>query len=215
MASAPSSGCRLKTPPGEAGHRRPSPSRVRPAGSHALGCYGKKSRPYRPPGVGSRRSAMKHAGTSVVSVSPRASLCPPLRSLAGSLFGRIGSLAGALGIAAAMGLVAVATTEAARAQATFSGLGDLPGGSFESAANAVSADGRVIVGSSISAFGLEAFRWEDGVMTGLGDLPGGVFSSAPRTAASADGRVIVGHGAASCPAVEAFRWENGMMNWPG
>jgi hypothetical protein len=37
MASAPPSRCRLKAPPGEAGHRRPSPSRVRPAGSHALG----------------------------------------------------------------------------------------------------------------------------------------------------------------------------------
>ena len=33
----PLSGCRLQTPLGEAGHRRPSPSRVRPAGSHALG----------------------------------------------------------------------------------------------------------------------------------------------------------------------------------
>jgi hypothetical protein len=41
---------------------------------------------------------MKHAGTSVVGI-PRAPLCPPLRSLAVSLLGRIGPLACALAIA--------------------------------------------------------------------------------------------------------------------
>ena len=41
---------------------------------------------------------MKHAATSVVGI-PRAPLCPPLRSLAVSLFGRIGPLACALVIA--------------------------------------------------------------------------------------------------------------------
>ena len=41
---------------------------------------------------------MKHAATSVVG-TPRAPLCPPLRSLAVSLFGRIGPLACALAIA--------------------------------------------------------------------------------------------------------------------
>jgi probable HAF family extracellular repeat protein len=112
-----------------------------------------------------------------------------------------------------MGLVAIATAEVAQAQVTFSGLGDLPGGSFESAANAVSADGRVIVGSSISAFGLEAFRWEDGVMTGLGDLPGGDFESTAY-GISLDGWVIVGRSSGASGG-EAFRWEDGVMNGLG
>ena len=41
------------------------------------------------------------------------------------------------------------------------GLGDLPGGSFNSDALATSADGSVVVGGSESASGSEAFRWED------------------------------------------------------
>jgi len=155
---------------------------------------------------------MKHAAMPVAEF-PRAPLSPPLRSLAVSLFGRIVSLACALAMAAAMGLVAVATAEVARAQATFSGLGDLPGGSFESAANAVSADGRVIVGSSVSASGPEAFRWEDGFMTGLGDLPGGDFESTAY-GISLDGRVIVGWSSGASGG-EAFRWEDGVMNGLG
>ena len=116
-------------------------------------------------------------------------------------------------LACLTGLAVIPSAETARAQAMFSGLGDLPGGAFDSAANAVSADGRVVVGSSFSASGPEAFRWEDGVMTGLGDLPGSVFSSVA-TAVSADGRVIVGHGQ-SASGLEAFRWENGMITGLG
>jgi len=41
---------------------------------------------------------------------------------------------------------------------SFSGLGDLPGGSVYSGANGISADGSVVVGASESASGLEAFR---------------------------------------------------------
>ena len=58
---------------------------------------------------------------------------------------------------------------------TFQGLGFLPGGGPDSYAYGVSADGRVVVGSSRSAtMSKEAFRWtaEEG-MIGLGDLPGG------------------------------------------
>jgi probable HAF family extracellular repeat protein len=55
------------------------------------------------------------------------------------------------------------------------GLGDLLGGDFNSAAFAVSGDGRVVVGSSLSTSGEEAFRWENGVISGLGDLPGGAI----------------------------------------
>jgi hypothetical protein len=43
--------------------------------------------------------------------------------------------------------------------ASFTGLGDLPGGSFYSVAYGVSADGSVVVGQGNSASGGEAFIW--------------------------------------------------------
>jgi probable HAF family extracellular repeat protein len=107
------------------------------------------------------------------------------------------------------GLAVIPSAETAAAQAMFSGLGDLPGGAFDSVANAVSADGLVIVGEGSSASGSEAFRWEGGVMTGLGDLPGGEFESIAR-AVSADGQIVVGSGRGTS-GLEAFRWENGTM----
>ena len=62
--------------------------------------------------------------------------------------------------------------------ASFQGLGDLPGASFDSVAYAVSADGSTVVGRSISTPGFEAFRWtQAGGMVGLGDLPGASFNS--------------------------------------
>jgi probable HAF family extracellular repeat protein len=62
------------------------------------------------------------------------------------------------------------------------------------------------VGRGISGNGSEAFRWTaaDG-MQGLGDLPGGAFNSWAH-GVSADGAVIVGHGASDNGALEAFRW---------
>lgn len=103
--------------------------------------------------------------------------------------------------------------------ATFGGLGDLPGGAFNSAANAVSADGSVIVGASQSAAGYEGFRWtlESGIV-GLGDLPGGSFSS-PASRVSADGLTIVGS-SVSASGPEAFRWTSatgitGLGDLPG
>ena len=60
---------------------------------------------------------------------------------------------------------------------SFMGLGDLPGGNFHSLVDDMSSDGSVVVGSSESASGLEAFRWtEDTGMVGLGDLPGGLLN---------------------------------------
>lgn len=88
------------------------------------------------------------------------------------------------------------------------GLGDLPGGIFNSDARGVSADGTVIVGESNSATGSEAFRWtpEEG-MVGLGSLPGGGFNTSA-TATSADGSVIVGNGRFAGSAIEeAFVWD--------
>ena len=85
-------------------------------------------------------------------------------------------------------------------------LGDLPGGETRSRANAISADGTVIVGQSTSANGREAFRWTtaDG-MVGLGDLPGGTFES-ESLAVSADGSVVVGR-ATVTSGYEAFIWD--------
>ena len=94
--------------------------------------------------------------------------------------------------------------------ASFSGLGDLPGGSFSSNATAVSADGSVVVGSSRSSNGLEAFRWEAGNMVGLGTLSSGFFSSTAN-GVSADGSVVVGHSNTGLFGTEAFRWEAGNM----
>jgi uncharacterized membrane protein len=74
------------------------------------------------------------------------------------------------------------------------GLGDLPGGTFLSAAYAVSADGSVIVGSSNVGPTIndnEPFRWtSSGGMAGLGLLPGS-FNGRARSV-SADGSVVVG-----------------------
>lgn len=81
------------------------------------------------------------------------------------------------------------------------GLGDLPGGGFFSIANAVSADGSVVVGSSESQSGEEAFIWDQGrgmrglsgiLSTGGIDLTGWTLSEAADV--SADGRTIVGTG---------------------
>lgn len=97
--------------------------------------------------------------------------------------------------------------------ASFTWLGDLPGGEVKSQATAISADGRVVVGHSSSASGVEAFRYADGVMTGLGDLPGKSPFESYAYDVSADGSVIVGrsggYGAGSQR--QGFRFANGVM----
>jgi probable HAF family extracellular repeat protein len=93
--------------------------------------------------------------------------------------------------------------------ASFTGLGDLPGGSFDSGATAVSADGSVVVGrSSVDFCCYEAFRWTSaGGMVGLGQLDGGGFGfNSFATAVSADGSVVVGFGTPASGTEEAFRW---------
>jgi probable HAF family extracellular repeat protein len=81
------------------------------------------------------------------------------------------------------------------------GLGDLPGGSFSSQANAVSGDGSVVVGRGVSATGdLDAFRWENGVMTSLGGQGDGAEG------VSADGSVVVGIAKHPSGIEQAFRW---------
>ncbi len=92
---------------------------------------------------------------------------------------------------------------------SFIGLGDLPGGLYESFARGVSADGSTAVGRSISAAGPQAFRWTaaDG-MAGLGDLSGGSFHS-EAYGVSDDGTVVVGWSVSSL-GVEAFEWRLGV-----
>lgn len=112
--------------------------------------------------------------------------------------------------------------------AEFFGLGDLPGGPFESRATDISSDGNVVVGySAVDTYEyrpgnersvVEAFRWtrESGMQT-LGTLPG--HSRSRADGVSADGSVIVGYSnepgtslGGSLPS-EAFRWaeEQGMV----
>jgi probable HAF family extracellular repeat protein len=82
------------------------------------------------------------------------------------------------------------------------GLGDLPGGLFESKARAISADGSNVVGQGCSASGYEAFIWD--ATSGMRKLSD-VLSPRVRTALdgwildiafeiSADGRAVVGWG---------------------
>ena len=99
----------------------------------------------------------------------------------------------------------VGAVEAFRWTATggMQSLGDLPGGERFSAALGVTSDGSMIVGTSASGRGLEAFVFTDGMLA-LGDLPGGAFVSIANDI-SADGAVIVGRGN-SARGDEAFIW---------
>jgi probable HAF family extracellular repeat protein len=96
-------------------------------------------------------------------------------------------------------IVSLALVSSAAGQtATFRPLGALPGGSFQSGAAAVSADGSVIVGFSVGLGGPEAVRW-----TGTGGPQSLGASTVYAWAVSADGSVIGGATRDSGP---AFRW---------
>ena len=84
-------------------------------------------------------------------------------------------------------------------------------GGTNSYANAVSANGSVIVGySDITGGGQRAFRYSGGVMSDLGTLLGGTYSYA--FGVSADGSVIVGEsGTAVLGETHAFAWRGGKM----
>src|SRR5262249_45941594 len=80
----------------------------------------------------------------------------------------------------------------------FISLGGLPGGTINSTALAVSADGSVVVGCSDSDVGVQAFRWtRHAGMVGLG------FQRA--SAVSGDGSIVVGHRLVANRA-EPVRW---------
>ena len=79
----------------------------------------------------------------------------------------------------------------------------------------ISDDGRVVVGTSASIFGTEAFMWtrETGIV-GLGDVPGNASSNSPHSSAkaiSANGSVIVGSGSTGAGA-SVWTKELGMQN---
>jgi probable HAF family extracellular repeat protein len=99
---------------------------------------------------------------------------------------------------------------------SFQGLGDFSGGTFESSALRVSADGSVIVGYGTTAAGKQAFRWtqSDG-MVSLGNLPDHSFKQSEARGVSADGAVVVGSGnpvGSGWDSNQGFRWtQNGGM----
>lgn len=88
---------------------------------------------------------------------------------------------------------------------SFFGLGDLPGGTTESYASAISSDGKVVAGTSAAANGTQPFRWTaaDGLMA-LAYLPTG-GSTTYAKAISGNGSVVVGYGP-SASGEQAFRW---------
>jgi probable HAF family extracellular repeat protein len=94
--------------------------------------------------------------------------------------------------------------------ASFQGLGDFPGGSFNSSASSVSDDGSVVVGSGTTASGQQAFRWTPGTgMAALGNLPDGSLRQTWANDVSADGSVIVGAGDPGTGQNKGFRWTEG------
>ncbi len=118
---------------------------------------------------------------------------------------------------------------AAETRPSFHGLGDLPGGEFGSRANAVSADGTTVIGSSIyaeepgsggippvSRYG--PFRWSarEG-MVPLEPLSGTDYDYNYARALSGDGSAIAGHASTPPPVWpitdpfprQAFRWTQG------
>jgi probable HAF family extracellular repeat protein len=79
--------------------------------------------------------------------------------------------------------------------ASFQGLGDLPGGAFESAAQAISSDGSVVVGSGTTLLGKQAFRWTQSTgIVSLGNVHDNSFKESRAYNVSTDGMVVVGSG---------------------
>ena len=95
-----------------------------------------------------------------------------------------------------LGLPAIAA-----ASAFFVGVGSLPGGQHSSDAFDTSGDGSVVIGTSSSTEGTQAYRWtaSDGIV-GLGFLSG---PSSVGRGASGDGSVLAGysHGPSGTEAV--------------
>jgi probable HAF family extracellular repeat protein len=90
------------------------------------------------------------------------------------------------------------------------GLGDLPGGAFDSVANGVSPDGSVIVGGSERTGDLfVGFRWT--AATGMEALPGSTGRPSVANGVAADGRFIVGVRQDTNGIAHASNWLRGEM----
>jgi probable HAF family extracellular repeat protein len=142
----------------------------------------------------------------------------------GTLGGTTGS--GATGVSADGSVVAGYSGSAQGEQAfrwTVSGgmvgLGDLPGGSFRSQGNAISADGSTVVGwGTVASDRMRAFRWTaSSGLVDLGLVPGLTQVQSQAFAVSADGSVVVGYVSDSSQGNRrAFRWDpaSGMTALP-
>jgi uncharacterized membrane protein len=87
--------------------------------------------------------------------------------------------------------------------ASFLALGDLPDNTFNSSANCISNDGSVIVGTGISALGLQAFIWtENSGMVAMENLTTSNFKDYWPNSVSGNGSVIVGGGG------KYYEWNN-------
>lgn len=88
------------------------------------------------------------------------------------------------------------------------GLGDLAGGTYNSAAHGVSADGSVIVGTASGPTGELPFRWTEATgMVSIGALPAGV-NHGNAAGVSSDGSIIVGSLEES-ETTEGYMWTQG------
>ena len=94
-------------------------------------------------------------------------------------------------------------------QALFKGLGDLPGGKYESYAYGVSGDGKVVVGSAVDENCPQAVKWvydpstETFSTVPLGTLNGQVYGEA--RSVSYNGTIIAGTNANS-QGIYSFKW---------
>ena len=87
--------------------------------------------------------------------------------------------------------------------AYFTGIGDLNGGTFDSYASGISADGNVVVGMSSSYNNIQAFRWTK--ETGIIQIANG-YQRSSANSVNADGSVIAGYIIRQDNLSEAFRW---------
>lgn len=109
-------------------------------------------------------------------------------------------------------VAALAASALGRSETSFTGLGDLAGGVFESEASDLSANGQWVVGRSLGANGTTAFRWSTQTgMLSIGDLPGGTWYSFA-TGVSDDGGVICGY-SVGANGGRGFRWTPGTGMW--
>ena len=101
-------------------------------------------------------------------------------------------------------VVGIAGVAGAGTTPSFQGVGDLPGGCFNSAVYDLSADGLAVVGWGNSAASEDAIRWTQA--GGIAAIPygSGLGPTGHATGVSADGNAVVGN--CESPAIQAFFW---------